>query len=804
MDLSGPLWTFEGISPGRGMTESFHLAGGNTASWESAFVPGDVYTDLWRAGKIDDPHFGRNAAKATWVMEQEWWYARSFKLPDSERGKKIRLIFEGVDYACDVWLNGVHLGHHEGMFSPFEFDVSKLVNRGEGRESNGLAIRLAPPPRNYRAVVGRKFHWEGDYWRDLTPLGMWKPVRVVSTGASHLADVHPATKIGADGSATVDVQLTLAGATVGEKPLRATVTLHGANFDGPTYSAEVPVSASTDATTAHVVIQVPEARLWWPWDLGKPNLYVAEVTLFDDHGGLLDRTVKRFGIREIRMEHNPGFTQEEVHYPWTMFINGTPTFLRSAAWGGPPDIFYGRSGPEQYRRLVALAREGNINNLRIFGWHPTEIDLFYDLCDEQGITVWQDLLPMASDLIPPDDATHQAINAEAVAVIKNLRRHPSLVLIEGGEETFFSRHFPQDRESTAKFLLDLEKVVRPYTDLPYVPTSPLSHPPFLREHGIGGTKETAHTHQQFYQFGEKIIEDEVRGWDYAAIPEFGVTSAPNVGSIKRFIPADEIWPPGPSWGYHWADLDVFRALNYQVFGDERTGSLEDFVAATQVAQGTIFQYGIEYMRRRKPKSTAISICHLMTFAPDFKWGIVDAYQVKKRSFDYVQRAFQPLLVSLQHEKRRWLPGEKFTGQVWVVNDYARGFENCAIEIAITDASGTPLWRNVQPVAAIPSSSSASVTGVPWTVSGRLGDVFRVTLTLRDHDGRELSHNFYDLLCADQEQARLECARRAREFQAVRNQFGYHNYYRYYPALSGETRNERTDDASVPAKGFPKP
>ena len=74
-----------------------------------------------------------------------------------------------------------------------------------------------------------------------------------------------------------------------------------------------------------------------------------------------------------------------------------------------------------------------------------------------------------------------------------------------------------------------------------------------------------------------------------------------------------------------------------MFGDERTGSLEEFVAATQIAQGTIFQFGLEHQRRRKPKSTAITICHLMTFAPDFKWGIVDYFQEKKRSFEGLTR-----------------------------------------------------------------------------------------------------------------------------------------------------------------------
>ena len=85
---------------------------------------------------------------------------------------------------------------------------------------------------------------------------------------------------------------------------------------------------------------------------------------------------------------------------------------------------------------VRLAREANINNLRIFGWHPPEVDEFYELCDELGITVWQDLIPLASVRLPQDKAFRDATYAEAVSVIKQLRNHPCLVLLEGGEEAF--------------------------------------------------------------------------------------------------------------------------------------------------------------------------------------------------------------------------------------------------------------------------------------------------------------------------------------------------------------------------------
>lgn len=784
LDLSGPRWQMEGIRPGQGVREGFFQHFGETASsfynWNGATVPGDVYTDLWRAGEIDDPHYGRNGMRAKWVLEKEWWYRCQFRVPEDWKGRQVRVVFEGADYSCEVWLNGHYLGRHEGMFSPFEFDVSSILNYRNHHRANGLVVKLDPPPRAYRNVAGRKFGWHGDYWRTLTPIGIWKPVKLVATGPVRIVDVYPKSDIHTDGSATVSVQIGVAG----EKDRRASkvrvrAVIRGMGFDAGPFEAESTTELPSRGATATFTIRVPDAKLWWPWEMGQPNRYVVETSVFDESGSLSDRRETPFGIREIRMERNPGYTEQQVLHPWTLVINGKRMFLRSANWGGPPDIFYGRNSEEKYRKLIHLAREANINNLRIFGWHPTEIDAFYDLCDEMGITVWQDLIPLASVRLPEDEAFRKATYDEAIAVMKQLRRHPCLVLLEGGEEMFYGT---QGLEYTAEFLKGLEQAIRPYTDLAYVPTSPLNWPPIVHELGLGKPKDSAHTHLLFYAMGARLLEEYIADWDYAVIPEFAVSSAPNVESIRKFIPPDELWPPGPSWGYHWADLDTFRALNDQVLGDERTDSIDRFVEGTQISQGTIFQWGIEHMRRRKPKSSAISICHFITWAPDMKWGIVDYFQLPKRSYDYVRRAYQPLLVSLKIDKRRWLPGEKFQAEVWLVNDLHKAFRDCTLHIQVSDKEGKQLAARDYPIAEIPSDSSARHDTFEWTVHGRLSDAFRVTADLRDSRGRALSSNEYIMLLGDQAKARKDCADRAAQWQNLKAKFPTADYYRFFREL----------------------
>jgi len=123
----------------------------NAAPAASA-VPGEVHWDLERAGKIEPICCGLNSQKIDWVAGKEWWYRKTFRLPSEWQGKIVRLQFDGVDYLADVWLNGRHLGRHEGQFTPFEFDATtNLRHDGE----NVLVVQIHPAPESMRKMVGR-------------------------------------------------------------------------------------------------------------------------------------------------------------------------------------------------------------------------------------------------------------------------------------------------------------------------------------------------------------------------------------------------------------------------------------------------------------------------------------------------------------------------------------------------------------------------------------------------------------------------------------------------------------------------
>ncbi len=775
-DLSGRRWQMERMRPGRGVEEGLHLLPaeyqGTHFSWNFATVPGDVYTDLHRANEIDDPYVGRGMHRAKWVAEYEWWYCHRFAVAPEMRGRLIRLVFDGVDYSCDVWLNGTHLGRHEGMFSSFAFDVTDIVNWEDWRDgSNMLMVKLDPPPKNYRNCGGKKVNFSGDYFSGLVPFGIWRPIRLEATGTVRIDGLRADVTVPDDDHARVHVTAELVNDSVEPREVSVTFVLAGANIETATVETSQTVLVAPGRTSVSVDIAVDEPHLWWPWDMGEQHLYDLAVAV-EDGDALSDTESTRIGLREIRMERNPGYSTDEVEFPWTFVVNGRRHFLRSACWGGPPSFLYGRNSLQKYEDRIAMVREANINNLRIFGWHPPETPEFYRLCDEVGITVWTNF-SLATQAYPDDPEFVAGVVEECVAVVDARRNHPSQIFWMGGEEVFFSG--AHEHSGNRALMEAIGDAVREHTNVPYGLASPLSSEAGKR---MGfRPHESMHANEHYYGGGAEFMEEYYPALDCAIIPELTAASAPSVESLRRFIPEEELWPMGPSWAYHWADIDILRALNHEVFGDTREGSLEEFVNATQVAQGTVIQFALETYRRRKPRMSGVSLCHFMTHVPDIKWGVIDYYGRKKASFDWLRRTYAPVLPSLEFARRRWRPGESFSATTWVVNDLQRDLGTLSLAWTVTDGSGSRRGAGEAEIA-VSADSATAVESVTWPIPRDAEGTFTVDLELRTTEREVVGENSYTLLVGDQDAAKARSLELNAEAAARIREHG-HSIYRYW-------------------------
>ncbi|MGQ1784768.1 beta-mannosidase [Saccharicrinis sp. GN24d3] len=796
-DLGGHHWKMKMMLPGEGVKEGLHEvppADIETNFWNPAYVPGDVYTDLWKCGVIDDPYFGRNSVRAQWVQQYEWWYAYQFNVTEDITNQVVRIVFEGVDYSCDVYLNGTHLGSHTGAFSSFSFDVNDVlrVSKKNIASKNMLMIKLNPPPKVNAKVAGLKTPWFGDYWRDLIPFGISRSIKMVSTGKVRIQDTYANTTLNKDGTADVNMEVEVENTTNEPKEMTVIASVQGKNFESKAITAEITQLVQPGKHKIKKNVHIKYPQLWWPWDLGLPNLYTAKVSLKEGKVNH-DANEITFGIREVTSKWNPGFKKGvDVSFPRSTYINGKFHFIRSACWGGPPDIFVGRTNPAEYKELIRLAKEANLNNIRIFGWHPPEIPEFYEYCNEMGMTVWQDMIPLGTGNIPQDRKGINRIMQEAASVIKERRNHPSLIMMEGGEEMLLRT---QDAHFGRAFLEELGDTLQSYVNLPYVPDSPLTCE-VSREAGYK-PKEAKHALAYFYGMGRWLMEDWFRTLDYPIIPEFAITSVPNVESLKKFIPENEMWPPGLSWGHHWADLDRLRMQNWDSFGDEKLGSLQEFVDATQDAQGMIFQYGVEYLRRHKPNLSGISLCHWITYWPDMKWGIIDNYQQPKRSYEFVKRSYQPLLVNLNFEKRRWHKEESFQAEIWVVNDLYKTFDKSTVELEINDEKGNVIKSSKYDVSEVTENSAKKFFDVEADVLSKVEKQFMVHLKMKDKSGKTISANEYLFLIGDQKKASAQFKEMGEESRKRTGEFTYGNYFRFFEDMGRKNGKDYESDTEHP-------
>ena len=156
---------------------------------------------------------------------------------------------------------------------------------------------------------------------------------------------------------------------------------------------------------------------------------------------------------------------------------------------------------------------------------------------------------------------------------------------------------------------------------------------------------------------------------------------------------------------------------------------------------------------------------------------------------------------MRHYDRRWLPGEEFKGELWVVNDYYKSFKNCKASIKFLDESKSVIKDESFDFNEIAGDSSAKFVDVSCKVSGKIGDKFYVEMSLVDENGKELSVNDYMLLVADKEKDRKELRAIGLEAFELKQKYGWANYFRYYPALGGEEGAIEADGKMPIARGF---
>lgn len=426
-DLSTLEWKVSGWTPNLWrMDQSMEIGASPSAEIPAipARVPGSVQGALLDAGIIPDWNVGLNHRECEWVENRHWIYEA--RIPDEwiQSGMIHRLNCLGLDYSGEVYLNRALVSEFRGSHVPHVFDLTPHLAEKE----NVLRIVFLTPPR-WLGQFGRtsqmkewkvRFNYTWDWTARLVQIGIWDSVFLEVTDGREIADFRcftdadPLRAVGeviADDGASLEVSLTADGLPIRSETL-------------PVLDFDVVGLAWTDLPVA----------LWHPNMHGDQPLYDLTCRLLDKDGNELDRVERRVGFKSVVWRPCEGAPENAD--PWLCEVNGKPVFLQGVNWV-PVRPNFADVTEDDYRKRLELYRDLGLNVLRVWGGAILEKQVFYDLCDELGIMVWQEF-PLSSsgvDNYPPDDEQSIAEQAEiARSYISRRQHHASLLMWSGGNE----------------------------------------------------------------------------------------------------------------------------------------------------------------------------------------------------------------------------------------------------------------------------------------------------------------------------------------------------------------------------------
>jgi exo-1,4-beta-D-glucosaminidase len=715
-------WSLQSSCQVKAAGEEISKTGFSTDGWHHAEAPTTVVAALIADKTLPDPHYGMNLRSypgmsyaigqnfSSVAMAEDspyhcsWWYRTEFRLPLGSSGKKTWLHFDGINYRANIWLNGQEIADAQdvaGTFRAFEFGIGKLA---QADKMNALAVEVFAPKETDLSIT----------WVDWNPappdkdMGLWRDVYLTTSGDVSLRNPFVASKLDekyTNATLTVSADLKNTSDHRVRGVLRAQIGAVQANQEvdlGPSEAKTVQLS-----TEQYPQLKFEHPRLWWPYQMGAPNLYSAKIS-FETGGKISDSAEVQFGVREVVSDKNERGDR-------LFKINGRNVLIRGGGWSS--DMFL-RWMPERVGHEFEYVKDMGLNTIRSEG--KLERDEFFDMADQLGILIMPgwcccDMWERWKRWQPEH---YKIARASLQDEIQKLRNHPSVFVWLYGSDN----PPPADvEEMYLKILKDLQwpnPSVSSASEKPTTVTGPS---------GVKMTGPYDYVPPNYWLTDQKL--GGAHGFNTETSPGPAI---PPLESLKRFLPAEHLWPIDDFWNFHaggsrFKTLEVFNKSLEERYG--RAESLEDYLRKSEAMAYEGERAMFEAYARNKYVSTGVIQWMLNNAWPSTIWHLYDYYLVPAGGYFGSKKATEMVHVQYSYDDNA----------VAVINGYEREMKGMKVSAKMYDLKGQ---EKASKDTTLDLAADSSTKALELPQKDDAGTTYFLRLELRDAGGKLVTENFY--------------------------------------------------------------
>ena len=710
--------------------------------WHEATVPTTVVAALVKDKTFPDPLFGMNlrqypgmnypiggnfsgiAMAADSPYAVSWWYRKQFTVPPTYKGKTIWLKFNGINYRANIFLNGKQIAKDDdvaGAWRTYEFNVTATAQPGA---DNVLAVQIFSPTEHDLAITFVD-------WNPAPPdknMGLWRDVYLTTSGPVALRYPTVVSKLNMPTNDSAQLTVTAQVKNGTTQPVKG--KLKG-EIENVKFEQDVELEAEQTKDVTFTPDKFPELvfakpRLWWPAQMGKPELYPLHME-FDVAGAVAgtvavsDQSTSEFGIREITSDMN-AIGGRAFH------INGKNILIRGGGW--TPDLML-RENSQRLHDEFRYVRDMGLNTIRLEG--KLETKEFFDLADHQGILVmagwcccdfwerWTHWKPEHFEI------AKQSLRDQ----IYRLRSHPSIVMWLNGSDNAP----PPDVE---QMYLDVEKDL--FWPNPVVSSATGKKTSVTGESGVKMSGPYEYVAPGYWtidtpegQPGRKLCNPGGCGGAYGFNMETSMGPAvPPVESIRAMVGKDHMWPIDDFWNYHagggeFKTIGVFTQALANRYG--KSDNVEDFAVKSQLQTYEGVRAMYEAYSRNKYQATGVIQWMLNNAWPSMIWHLYDYYLRPGGGYFGAKRALEALHPVYGYDDH----------SIWVVSSQYMDANGLKLITKIYNLDMSEKFTQENAVDA-GADSTAKIFTLP-DVSG-LSPTYFLSLRLEDSAGKLVGSNLY--------------------------------------------------------------